>query len=198
MGCPTACIKTDCIQKFFEFFVSPEFLKFFNIKSETAEKILQNDFNCGYLSALLTVALVLVLFIIIRIVLALLFRRKRCGKVSVPSPDGELVVTRKAIESVVRKELEVFSQIQVRKLLLFKQGKHYSMKLFCQFSREGSGLPEIAQELKPRLKDVMNKLFGIDTMSDISICIEKLKADEADGDEENPSQEAAPYVDSGL
>ena len=190
------CAKAECVQKVFEFFARPEFLKLFNIKPETAEKILQSDFNCGYLAALATVFIILVLLLVIRILFYLIFRQKRCSKISIPSSDGELVVTRKAIETVVRKELGCFSQIEVRKLLLYRKNNQYSMRLYCLFSREGSGMPEITQELKPRLKEVMSKLFGIDTLNDISICIERLK--EADDEEDMEGVQVAPHVDTGL
>ena len=128
-----------------------------------------------------------------------IFRTRRCNKVLGPSADGDLVVTRKAIESVVRVELAKFTQISVRKLVLYRRGKKYSLKLCCLFSNDGVGLPEITQELKPRVQEVMNKLFGIDTMTGISICIERMRDDE---DEEGDSSEFVvtepKHVDSGL
>ena len=64
--------------------------------------------------------------------------------------------------------------------MLYRKGKAYSLKLFCRFASDGTGMPEIAQALKPRIKEVMNRLFGIDTMTRIDICIERLKSDADD------------------
>ena len=193
MACPTQCVNAGAVQKVMEFFACPEFLKIFNIKPETFDKILQSDFNCGFIAALAFVVFVLLVLLVIRLLLFLVFRTRRCGKVIVPSRDGNLIVTRKAIESVVRAELAGFSQIIVRKLVLYRRGKKYSLALYCQFSKEGTGMPEIAQELKVRIKEVMNKLFGIDTMNEVSICIEQLK-DGDDVDSDGNGEFAVPEV----
>ena len=199
MACPTANAASGAVQKTLEFFACPEFLKFFNIKPETVDKVLQSDFNCGFISALAVVVLLLLLLLAVRILFFFIFRTRRCNKVLVPSADGDLVVTRKAIESVVRAELTSFTQITVRKLVLYRRGKKYSLKLFCLFANDGVGLPEITQKLKPRVQEVMNKLFGIDTMTGISICIERMKDDE---DEEGDAPEFVvtepKHVDTGL
>lgn len=199
MACPTASAAPGAVQKTMEFFACPEFLKFFNIKPETVDKVLQSDFNCGFISALAVVVLLLLLLLAVRILFFFIFRTRRCNKVLVPSADGDLVVTRKAIESVVRAELTSFIQITVRKLVLYRRGKKYSLKLFCLFANDGVGLPEITQKLKPRVQEVMNKLFGIDTMTGISICIERMKDDE---DEEGDAPEFVvtepKHVDTGL
>ena len=80
-----------------------------------------------------------------------------------------------------------------------RREKKYSLKLFCLFANDGVGLPEITQKLKPRVQEVMNKLFGIDTMTGISICIERMKDDE---DEEGDTPEFVvtepKHVDTGL
>ena len=200
MACPTANAASGAVQKTMEFFACPEFLKFFNIKPETVDKVLQSDFNCGFIAALAVVVLLLVLLLVVRILLFFIFRTRRCSKVLVPSADGDLVVTRKAIESVVRAELANFTQITVRKLILYRSGKKYSLKLCCMFSSHGVGLPEITQELKPRIQEIMNKLFGINTMTGISICIERMKEDDADEEEDSPEVVIAEpkNVDSGF
>ena len=135
MACPTQCVNAGAVQKVMEFFACPEFLKIFNIKPETFDKILQSDFNCGFIAALAFVVFLLLVLLVIRLLLFLVFRTRRCGKVIVPSRDGNLIVTRKAIESVVRAELAGFSQIIVRKLVLYRRGKKYSLALYCQFSK---------------------------------------------------------------
>ena len=135
------------------------------------------------------VVFLLLLILAVRLVFFFIFRTRRCNKVLVPSADGSLIVTRKAIESVVRAELAKYAQITVRKLVLYRRGKRYSLKLFCLFSGEGAGLPKISQELKPRIREVMNNLFGIETMAEISICIERMT-----NDDDEDSEERADFV----
>jgi hypothetical protein len=178
-----------------EFIACPEFLKFFNINPDTVDNILKSDFNCGFISALSIILFIFLLFLAIRILAFILFRTRRCNKIMVQSGSGTLIVTRKAIESVIRAELAAFSQITVRKLVLYRKGKTYSLKLCCQFASGSVGMPEITQQLTPRIKEVMNRLFGIDTMNKIDICIERLRADDDDAEEAVPENQD---VDTGL
>ena len=177
-----SCCFSSAVRKCFSFLACPEFLGFFNIKPERLEEILRSDFNCGYIAALSTVAAILLLFLLLRFILWLFFRTRRCGIVVVPSENGELTVTRNAVESVVRDEVESFPQIYLRKLLLFRRGGVYRLKLFCRFERGAEGMPDIASRIRTRLNEVMLQQFGIDSIKDISICVERLKESDGDGD----------------
>ena len=197
MGSPTVCADAGTVHKAMEFIACPEFLKFFNINPETVDNILKSDFNCGFISAVSIILFIFLLVLAIRILAFIFFRSRRCNKIMVQSGSGTLIVTRKAIESVIRAELAAFSQIKVRKLVLYRKGKAYSLKLCCQFASGGAGMPEIARQLTPRIKEVMNRLFGIDTMNKIDICIERLRSEDDDAD----TDEAAPEnrdVNTGL
>lgn len=197
MGSPTVGADAGTVHKAIEFFACPEFLKFFNINPETVDNILKSDFNCGFISAVSIILFIFLLVLAIRILAFIFFRSRRCNKIMVQSGGGTLIVTRKAIESVIRAELAAFSQISVRKLVLYRKGKAYSLKLCCQFARDGVGMPEITQQLTPRIKEVMNRLFGIDTMNKIDIIIERLRSEDDDSDADEPAPENRD-VNTGL
>lgn len=201
MLCSSGCFGSEAVQKCFSFLVWPEFLEFFNIKPEAVDRILQSDFNCGYLAAILSVVILLLALLILRLILWLFFRTKRCSSVVVPATDGDLIVTRSAVESVARTEVESFPQIYLRKLLIFRRGNVYSMKLFCRFERGSQGMPEIAADMKKRLTEVMMQQFGIDSLKEITICVERLKETEhgpipGPGPEEPPADYS--HVVSGF
>ena len=123
MGSPTVCADAGTVHKAMEFIACPEFLKFFNINPETVDNILKSDFNCGFISAVSIILFIFLLVLAIRILAFIFFRSRRCNKIMVQSGGGTLIVTRKAIESVIRAELAAFSQISVRKLVLYRKGK---------------------------------------------------------------------------
>ena len=175
-----SCCFSSAVRECFSFLAS-EFLGLFGIRPEILDEILQSDFNCGYIAALATVAAVLLLFLLLHFILWLFFRTRRCGVVVVPSENGELTMTRNAVESVVREEVESFHQIYLRKLLLFRRGSTYRLKLFCRFERGAEGMPDIASRIRTRLTEVMLQQFGIDSIKDISICVERLKESDGDG-----------------
>jgi len=187
----SCCFSSAAVQKCLTSLACPEFLGFFNITPEKLDKILQSDFNCGYIAAISTVAVVLLLFLLLRFVLWLIFRTRRCGMVVVPSENGDLTVTRNAVEAVVREEVESFPQIYLRKLLLFRRGNTYLLKLFCRFERGAEGMPDLAGRIKTRLNEVMLEQFGIDSIREISICVERLK--ESDGDDRSGGDDSVDY-----
>ena len=199
--CSSDCFCSDAVRKCFSFLVWPEFLEFFGIRSETVDKILQNDFNCGYVSAIMSVVILLLVLLVLRLILWLIFRTRRCSSVVVPAENGDLIVTRCAVESVARHEVEAFPQIYLRKLLIFRKGNIYSMKLFCRFERGSAGMPEIAADMRKRLTEAMMQQFGIDSLKEISICVERLKetddrSDGGAGPEESPADYS--HVVSGF
>jgi len=187
----SCCFSSAAVQKCFTSLACSKFLEFFNITPERLDEILRNDFNCGYIAAISTVAVILLLFLLLRFVLWLFFRTRRCGMVVVPSENGDLIVTRNAVEAVVRGEVETFSQIYLRKLLLFRRGNSYQLKLFCRFERGAEGMPDLASRIKTRLNEVMLQQFGIDSIRDISICVERLK--ESDGDDRSGGSDPVDY-----
>ncbi|MBQ7207938.1 MAG: hypothetical protein IJS01_09095 [Lentisphaeria bacterium] len=199
--CSSDCFCSEAARKCFSFLVWPEFLEFFSIRSETVDRILQNDFNCGYVAAILSVVILLLALLFLRLILWLIFRTKRCSTIVVRAENGDLIVTRRAVESVARTEVESFPQIFLRKLLIFRHGKIYSMKLFCRFERGSAGMPEIAADMRQRLTEVMMQQFGIDSLKEITICVERLKETES-GPVSTPGPEEPPadysHVVSGF
>ena len=201
MFCSSDCFGSAAVQKCFSFLVWPEFLQFFHIEPEAVDRILQSDFNCGYIAAISSVVLLLLAILLLRLILWLIFRTKRCSTVVVPAENGELVVTRSAVETIARGEVESFPQIYLRKLLVYRRGNVYSMKLFCRFERGDAGMPEIAADMRKRLTDAMMSQFGIDSLKDISICVERVKEtddgpDRGCGPEESPGDYS--HVVSGF
>ena len=184
-----ACSLQGAVQSILHFLACPEFLKVLHVDPETINRILQSDFNCGYIAAIATVVLLIVFLFFLKLLDFIFFRTKRCSRVTVALEGGSIIVKSNAIEATVRNEIRDFGQISLRKLLLFKSGKNYSLKLLCEFDSKGEGMPEIAQKLRPRLQEVMQNLFGITNMTDISIIVERLRG--GDGPEQEEKTFAA-------
>ena len=107
----------------------------------------------------------------------LLFRTRRCGAIPVRCPTGDLVVSRGAIENAARQVLDEFPQLAVRRIMLYRCGKRFSMTLCCSFSADGKGLPAISDEVKPRMLEMLHRVFGIDTLQEIRFQIEALTSE---------------------
>ena len=101
---------------------------------EFYQELLSSDFNCGYVTGAGIVLGLLVLLLIVRLVLRILFRRRRCGAIVVPSPNGDLTISRNVVEKAARTVLDrsanlisVVSSFTGRgKIIRFCSAAHFS------------------------------------------------------------------------
>ena len=200
MVCASACFQSGALKGFFECIANPKFLKYLNIDPKSVESVLNSDFNCGYLAAIFTVAGLLILLLVIKIFLFFIFRTRKCSRVVIPAPEGNLTVSRAAIESVIRNDLAQYKELTIRKMLLYRTGKNYSIRLCCQFDSEGEGMPELTGKINPRIREVLKDLFGMERIRNIDICVEKIREndDEAGNDFDEPSGNRYGNVVTGI
>lgn len=162
-------------------------------------QLLSSDFNRGYAAAIGLVFALLLLLLIVKIIFKLIFRTRRCGSIPVRCPTGDLVVSRGAIENAARQVLAGFPQLAVRRIMLYRRGKRFSMTLCCSFSAEGKGLPAISDEVKPRIIEMLHRVFGIDSLQEIRFQIEALSSEiPFDDDGEKPEKQADNAIVPGL
>ncbi len=153
------------------------------VTAEFWRELLSNDFNRGYMAAIGLVLAVFILALVLRLAMMLLFRTRRCNWVPVPSESGNLVVSRKAIENAARQVLEAFPQLTVRRISLYRRGKkRYLMTLQCYFSAKGKGLVQTTEEVKPKMLEMLTRVFGIEALKEIRFQVEALEDEISTGD----------------
>lgn len=143
--------------------------------SELYRELFNNDFNIGYAMGVGLVIGLLILLVIFRIVLRLVFRRHRCSSIVVPDAEGELIISCEAVEKAVRSVLENFKELDIRRIRLYRQGKNYQLLLYCAFIGGGKGLPELSGEIRPRLIETLERLFGIHSLRKVRFRIDTLE-----------------------
>jgi len=136
--------------------------------------LLESDFNRGYLAALVLVLALTAALLILKFVLFMMFRTRRASSVTVNTPEGDIVVTRDALGEAVTRELERYPELYLRKLRLFRRGKAYMLTLSCEFRGSSGGVPDVAGQLRPQLKEKLKQFFGIESLRSIKIVVEKL------------------------
>ena len=161
-------------------------------------QLLSSDFNRGYAAAIGLVFALLLLLLILKIIFKLLFRTRRCGAIPVRCPTGDLLVSRGAIENAARQVLDEFPQLAVRRIMLYRNGKRFSMTLCCSFSADGRGLPAISDEIKPKMLQMLHRVFGIDTLQTIRFQIEALTSEIALEDAPAPAKPAEKTPDNAV
>ena len=144
-------------------------------RPEFWQRLLSSDFNRGYIAGLGFVIALLIFLFIIKIIIKIIFRTHRCNSVPVSCADGDLIISRNAVENAARQVLANFPQLSVRRIQLYRRGKNYSMTLFTTFSPdEKGGLPELADKVKPKMTETLRRVFGIDSMKTIRFQVEEL------------------------
>lgn len=168
--------------KFFEDLCTVEFWR----------QLTENDFERGYLTGVGLALLLLLALLVLRLILKLMFRNRRSGVVVVSRADGDLVISRDAVESSARHVLNAFPQLDVRRIQLYRKGKRYSMTLICGYSAGEAGIPELAEKLKPMLLEKFRTMFGIEHLSAIRIRVEELVSEDEESPEEKPVVNVVP------
>lgn len=154
------------------------------------QRLLSNDFARGYLAALSLFVAIFVLVLMIRIFFWLCFRTRRCSNVVVPGEGGDIVISRDAVTAVLEEELKAYPQLMVNRIRITRRGRKHFLALYCAFSTKSGSIPELLQEIKPRLQGVLKDVFGIESVKAIRVIIEEMD----DGSRDNDNGDGANNV----
>lgn len=149
-------------------------MKYFKVLSDPTwwQALTGNDFNKGFIAALCLILLLMLLLFIIRSVIFLIFRTRRCSFVEVKREDGSTVISRDVISSVVDRELIDYPAVRAEKIVLTRRGQRYQLTIYCSYLlADQSGIPAFCDEFKPRLKGALEKGFGITSLEKIKLWI---------------------------
>lgn len=138
------------------------------------QQLVNNDFNRGYLAALALFFALFLAALLIKFLLWLFFRTRRCGNVVVESDRGEVVISRDAVTALLRRELRGFSQLEVRTIRILRRERVYFLCLYADFHTGEKGLQAVLDEVNPRLLESLEETFGITCVKKIKVTIEEL------------------------
>lgn len=138
-----------------------------------------NDFNRGYACGIGIVFAIFILLLIIRCIVKIIFRRRRCSEIIVPSSDGDVSISVSAVEDTVRTELNNFPSVKVNKIRLYRIKKKYQLNLVCEYDGRDGGLPDITRKIKKAVSDMANEFFGVSTIRKINLKFDRLSRDKS-------------------
>lgn len=131
-----------------------------------------NDFNRGFVAGLVVTAAVIGLLFITWLILRLTVWSHRSSSVTVNTRDGDIVISRLALSQAIECQLEAFPELKLIRVRLFKDNDEYRLTLNCEF-RGSSGLIEVADRVRPKLKEALREIFGAESFSAVGIVIER-------------------------
>ena len=143
----------------------------------TALNVSVTEFNLGYMFALMVIALTLLVLFIIRIILALIFRKKRCSKISIKSANGDAFISCTAIMSVIKALEKEFNALTINKVNLYRYGQKPFLEVYLDFDASQGGLPEHSERFKQKVIESLDKLFGIRNIKCVHLHLRNVKLD---------------------
>ena len=149
------------------------------LASQSWQDMVSNDFNRGFVTGFAVAAAIVVLLLLAWLILNLTVWSHRSSSMKVSTPDGDIVITRMALFQAIERELFAFPELKLIRVRLFKDNAEYRLALNCEF-RGASGLIEVADRVRPKLKEALHKIFGVESICAVGIVIERYNAP-ADG-----------------
>ncbi len=146
----------------------------------TAIDIPITDFNLGYFFALVVVGVTLLALFIIRIILKIIFRKKRCHTISIKSDNGCAFISCSAIMAVIKALEKEFSALTINKVNLFRYGKKPFIDIYLDFDASKGGLPAHAEKFKLRVIQSLESLFGIKNIKKVHLHLRNVQLQDAD------------------
>ena len=165
--------------------------------------LLGSDFNRGYMAALLLILILFLILIAVRFVVYLFFRTRKCKAVIIPDSQGDVTISRTAVENAVRNTVAAYPALDLRELKLFRKGKSYMLRLHCTLDgSRGDAFSALVETLRPALLEMLKDTFGITQLRKIRFVLEDYEAaaDEIPAlqQEENSEVQENDETDSGI
>ena len=157
--------------------------------TQSWQNLMSNDFNRGFATGLAVAAAVVILLLVVWLIMNLTVWSHRSSSVTVDTPYGGLEISRTAISQAVERELNEFPELRLIRMRLFKNRSEHRITLNCEF-RGDSGLVEVAEKVRPKLKEALRKIFGVDKLNAVDIVIERYGAPEGSADADAPAKPA--------
>jgi len=139
-----------------------------------------NAFTRGYFFALAVVCLTLLCLFIIRIILKIIFRKKRCHTINIKSDNGIAFISCSAIMAVIKALEKEFSALTINKVNLFRYGKKPFIDIYLDFDASKGGLPAHAEKFKLRVMQSLESLFGIKNIKKVHLHLRNVQLQDAD------------------
>ncbi|MDD5598787.1 MAG: hypothetical protein PHV82_12640 [Victivallaceae bacterium] len=139
-----------------------------------------NDFNTGYFFALFVVGSTLLALFIIRVIIKIIFRKKRCHSINIQSDNGDAVISCSAIMAVIKALENEFNALTINKVNLFRYRNRPFLEVYIDFDASKGGLPSHSEKFKLRVIESLDALFGIRNIRKVHLHLRHVQLHNAD------------------
>jgi len=127
-------------------------------------------FNSGFLSGVATAIGVIVILLIIKIIIAIACRRKKCNGITMQGELGNIFVSTSAITAAIRTLECEFDALVIQKIRLI-EGKNAKVTICIQmiFDEKGGNFKLYSENFQRRVIAKLRDAFGIDSIDKVDI-----------------------------
>ncbi|MHB9137835.1 MAG: alkaline shock response membrane anchor protein AmaP [Victivallaceae bacterium] len=137
------------------------------------------DFNMGFISAIAVILAILLFLLILRLVIAFVFRTKRCHGVTINGENGDIFISSAAITSLIRSLENDFKFVAIDKVRLYTRNRQQFLNIQIDFDASGGGLPPQSADLQLRVLATLKETFGIESISKVHITLRNITISES-------------------
>lgn len=127
-------------------------------------------FNSGFLTGVATAIGIIAILLFLRIVIAVIFRRKKCNGITMQAELGDIFVSTSAITAAIRTLEAEFDALVIQKIRLL-ESKNAKVKVCIQliFDEKGGNFKLYSQNFQRRVLTKLRDAFGIESIDKVDI-----------------------------
>lgn len=136
------------------------------------------DFNRGFLTAIAVILLILFILLVLRLLVAFIFRTRRCSGITINGNNGDVFISSSAITSLIRSLEHEFKFVEIDKVRLYTCNRQQFMNIQIDFDASGGGLPPLSANLQARVLSALKDVFGIESITKVNITLRNVTISE--------------------
>jgi|GEM_PF-3059559 hypothetical protein len=127
-------------------------------------------FNAGFLTGVATAIGIIAILLLIRIIIALMFRRKKCSGITMQAELGDIFVSTSAITAAIRALESEFDALVIQKIRLF-ESKNAKVRICIQliFDEGGGNFKLYSEKFQRAVLAKLKDAFGIENIDKVNI-----------------------------
>ncbi len=135
-----------------------------------------DSFASGLGMAAALLAVVLALYIVLRLLWWMLFRHRKVSQIVMRGKTGDIVIAEPAILDSIRSIAGEFPELDFGRIRLNRRGSGYGVELRVEYHVGGRALGDCCDALRTRINEVLFERFQIGNFKRIDVRLERLSS----------------------
>lgn len=127
-------------------------------------------FNSGYISGVGTALGIIVVLLIVKIIIAIVYRQKKSNGITIKAELGDIFISTSAITVAIRALENEFNALVIQKIRLF-QSKHEKVTISIQliYDEKGGNFKTYSENFQKRVIAKLKETFGVENIDKVDI-----------------------------